>query len=385
MTGLWKSLSTAEATAWRLIVLLSILEAGAYVGNEAARYFWDLTTYVEALDTAFPYRFDQPYPFLYPPIALDLFRLARSHLFELFSIAYVGAVALFLGAYARLAMRRRFEWLLAVGAMGGLGVVSVLSGNVGNVMNLALLGVAFQAAMGNAMSLQLLPVAIGLGALIKPQFALYLGLLLSVERSAKTALIKMVAVGAGVIAIHLAYLVLRPDDWNEYMQAIVKRTVVGNDFGWGPAGFVNHFTESHAGGLIVYLVALIIVGALAFATWRRSRTEQPVSPIALLSLAFIVLTFANPRMPLYDLFAAAIALGVCCAFADRSNVMAWALVLALVINLPPWVIANFARVPSAWPWWLRDLQIGHLVGIGILLVTLSRVGMRGLRENAKPD
>jgi hypothetical protein len=92
----WMSGAGSEVTAWRIVTILSIVEAGAYVGNEAARYFWDLTAYVEALDTLYPYRFDRPYPFLYPPFAADLFRLAKSHLFELFSIAYVAALALFL-------------------------------------------------------------------------------------------------------------------------------------------------------------------------------------------------------------------------------------------------------------------------------------------------
>ena len=134
----------SEATAWRIIAILSVVEAGAYVGTEAARYFWDLTAYVEALDSVYPYRFDKPYPFLYPPFAADLFTLARSHLFELLSIAYVAAIAWFLGTVARLNIRRRFEWLFAITAMGGLGVVSLLSGNVAILMNLTVLALALR-------------------------------------------------------------------------------------------------------------------------------------------------------------------------------------------------------------------------------------------------
>ncbi len=67
--------------------------------------------------------------------------------------------------------------------MGGLGVVSLLSGNVAILINLTVLALALRAAMGKPMALQLLPIAIGFGALIKPQFALYLGLLLCLERS----------------------------------------------------------------------------------------------------------------------------------------------------------------------------------------------------------
>src|SRR5262245_51486304 len=232
--------------AWRLVAILSVVEAGAYVGNESARYFWDLTAYVEALDTTAPYRFDRPYPFLYPPFAADLFTLGRSHLFELFSVAYVAAVVLFLNAFAQLNLRRPFEWLLAVCAMGGLGVVSLLSGNVGVMMNLTLLALVFQAALGNTAALRLLPVAIGLGGLIKPQFLIYLGLLPVLERTWQPAVLKIAAVCTVVAGVQTSYILLRPDDWNEYVQAVIKRTVVEKDYGWGPAAFANHFSQSNS-------------------------------------------------------------------------------------------------------------------------------------------
>ncbi|MDO8678446.1 MAG: hypothetical protein Q7R30_07770 [Acidobacteriota bacterium] len=78
--------AVSETTAWRIAAIMSVVEAGAYIGNEAARYFWDLASYVDALDTANPWRSEKSYPFLYPPFAADLFTLARSHLFELLSI-----------------------------------------------------------------------------------------------------------------------------------------------------------------------------------------------------------------------------------------------------------------------------------------------------------
>ena len=378
--------AVSEATAWRIIAILSIVEAGAYVGTEAARYFWDLTAYVAALDTDFPWRFEDPYPFLYPPFAKDLFTLARSHLFEFLSIAYVGAIALFLTAFGQLNMPRRFEWLFAITAMGGLGVVSLLAGNVAILINLTVLALALQAATGKSPALQLLPIAIGLGALIKPQFALYLGLLLVLERSRKAAVVKALAVGFAVAGVHTLYMLFRPDDWNEYVQAVVKRTVVEKDFAWGPAGFIKLFSGSNGAGFAAYVVALLAVGALAYAAWRKSaRVGQPVPRVGLVSLAFVVLTFANPRIPPYDLYAAAIALGVCCALANRASSMVWALVLALTINLIPWLIDNFTRAPSAYPWWTRHLLIAHLLGIGCLLITLSRVGFRAVQPSRSAD
>lgn len=368
--------AVSATTAWRIIAILSVVEAGASVGMETARYFWDLTAYVQALDTAYPWRFEDPYPFLYPPFAKDLFTLARSHLFELLSIAFVAAAALFLNAFAQLNVPRRFEWLFAITAMGGLGVVSLLSGNVAILMNLTVLALALQAAMGKPIALQLLPIAIGLGALVKPQFALYLGLLLCLERSRVAAVVKTLVVGVAVGGVHALYMLFRPDDWNEYVQAVIKRTVVEKDFAWGPAGFIKNFSDSNGAAFAAYIVAFLLVCALAYAAWQKSiRPGQALPRVSLVCLAFVVLTFANPRIPPYDLYAAAIALSVCCAHANRASSMAWALVLALSINLIPWSIANFARVPSAWPWWMQHLQVTHLLGIGCLLVTLSRTGI----------
>jgi hypothetical protein len=373
-------------TVWRIIAILSVVEAGAYVGIETARYFWDLTAYVGALDTDFPWRFEDPYPFLYPPFAKDLFTLARSHLFELFSIAYVGAIVFFLTTFAQLTMPRRFEWLFASTAMGGLGVVSLLAGNVAIVMNLTVLALALQAAMGKSPALQLLPIAIGLGALIKPQFALYLGLLLVLERSRQAAVIKALIAGVAVAGVHTLYMLFRPDDWNEYVQAVVKRTVVERDFAWGPAGFSKLFSDSYGAAFAAYVAGLMVVGALAYAAWRKSaRTGQLVPRVGLVSLAFVVLTFANPRIPPYDLYAAAIALAVCCALANRMSSMTWALALALAVNLIPWLIDNFTRVPSAYPWWTRHLLITHLLGIACLLVTLSRVGFHAVQPSRGAD
>jgi hypothetical protein len=374
--------AVTEKTAWRIVAILSVVEFGAAVGNESARYFWDLTAYVEALDSAYPYRFDRPYPFLYPPFAADLFTLARSHLFELFSIAYVAAAALFLSAFAQLDMRRRFLWLLAICAMGGLGVVSLQSGNVGVLMNLAVLALAFQAAMGKPISLRLLPIAIGLGALIKPQFGLYLGLLPCVERSRRAAFVKMLAVLVAVVCVYAIYALFRPNDWNEYVQAVIKRTIVEKDFGWGPTLLVRNLTDSNAAAIAAYIVGLLIVGALSYAAWQKSVPIGPMRNVFLVSLAFFVLTFANPRIPFYDVFAAAIALAVCCGLADRGSTFSWVLVVSLAINLVPWLIANFARVPDAYPWWLRSYYIPHSLAIVFLLVTLSRVGFQPAVERS---
>ncbi len=370
----------SENAAWRLIGILSIVAAGAALGDEnpafdGADYFWDLASYVMALDADNPYRSDAKFPFLYPPFAADLFGLARSHLFELMSVAYAGAIVLFLSRFGRLEMPRRFEWLLAVTAMGGLGVVSLKTGNVAIVMNLTLLALLLDAAMGGDRSRVLLPIAIGAGALIKPQFALYLGLLLVIERSRGVAVLKVLATGLSVAAVYASYMLLRPAEWSDYVAGVVNRTISEKDFGWGSAALFMHLTDTTAAALAGFAVTLAAVCALAYFAWQQPVREGLVVPLVPLAcLAFVVLTFANPRVPLYDLYAAGIALVVCCGFAARRE-GAWAMALALAINLVPWLIAEFARTPTAYPAWTTDLLITHMAGLGLLLASLARTGL----------
>lgn len=358
---------------WLIAIALTIISAGAYVGNEAAQYFWDLKIYVESLDSPFPYRYDTPYPFLYPPVAKQLFELARTHLFELLSIGYVAAAALFLWSVAQLQAPRSIAWLAAMTSAGGLGVVSLMSGNVAILLNLTLLAVMLQSALGNAMARTALPVVIAAGALIKPQFVIYAGLLWFIEPSRLRAIVKIAAVVAVVAAVHALYAQLRPFDWSEYTQAVVKRTLVEKDYGWGPGAYITHFTSSNA---IVFGFAaawLAVVALLARAAWRRSAADAP--PVALLSLVFVVLTFANPRTPAYDVYAALTALAVCCAWAAQPRLMLQLLVILLAVNIVPWTISEFARTPTAWPWWATNTHLGHLACFPVLLAGLARHGM----------
>ncbi len=358
-----------QQIAWLLVLGLSIVEAGAYIGNESARYFWDLASYVEALDSPFPYRDQRTFPFLYPPFAADLFWLARSHLFELMTIAYVAAAAVFLWSYSQLHIARKFEWLFAMTAVGGLGIVSIQSGNLAILLNFSLLAVLYRAASGSGAAIAWLPVVIAFGALLKPQFIVYFGVLFVVERSPKSALGKIVAGCVAVAMVYGLYIFFRPFDWNEYVQAVTKRAVVEKDFAWGPAGFMKHWSDSNAAFLASYLIGLAVVGGLAAMAWRTRRND----PIVAASLAFVVLTFANPRLPLYDIYAVAIAVGVCCAVASqRDEVIVWVLIAVLACNAIPWVIREFTRTPAAWPGVLLDLQIGHLFGVLVLLATLAR-------------
>lgn len=367
---------SSENTAWRIAAILAVIAAGAALGDEGAHvypgalYFWDTASYVTALDAVNPYRSDAVFPFLYPPSAADIFKLGRSHLFELMAVAYAGAIALFAATYSRLEIPRKLDWLFAITAMGGMGVVSLKSGNVAITMNFTLLALALGAATGQARSRVLLPGAIGAGALIKPQFALYLGLLFVLERSKKLALIKAVITGIAVAAVYAGYMLLQPAAWNDYVAAVANRTMTEKDFGWGATQLFMHLTGSTTAALTGFAVSFSVVAALC---WTAARRSPQAGALPLTCLALVALTFANPRVPLYDLYAAGIALVVCCALSSSQHV--WVLVAALAINLVPWLISEFARTPAAWPWWAQDYLLSHMTGFMLLLLSLARSGL----------
>ncbi|HYE85253.1 MAG TPA: hypothetical protein VEA16_02770, partial [Vicinamibacterales bacterium] len=225
------------------------------------------------------------------------------------------------------------------------------------------------------------PVVIGFGSLIKPQFVLYLGLLLAVEHSRSMAIAKGAVTALAAAVVHGAYYLLRPADWNEYAQAVVKRTVVERDFGWGPAAFMMHFSQSSAAGAAGYLLALAIAAALAYVAWRkRVAAAVPDSAAFVAALAFVVLTFANPRIPLYDLYAAALAVGVCCALSEDDRRLPLVLAALIAAGLLPWLIANFTRAPTTYSWVTTNLLHFHLLGIFGLLAGLAMTGYNRGRQ-----
>ena len=88
----------------------------------------------------------------------------------------------------------------------------------------------------------------------------------------------------------------------------------------------------------------------------------------------MVLTFANPRVPLYDLYAAGIAVTICRGVSGRA-VNSWAMVVALAVALVPWLVTEFTKTPLAWPWWTLDYLVADMAGMAVLLIALARTGL----------
>ncbi len=240
------------------------------------------------------------------------------------------------------------------------------------LLNLGVLGVSLYAATGSDLARAALPLVVFGGALIKPQFIVYAGLLLLIEQPLKRAAAKAVAVIVAAGSVHAVYTQLRPDDWREYTDALLKRTVVEKDFAWGPAGFIKQFSDANSAAFAAFVIGFLIVAALAYQAWRRS---QQVAAPARVSLVFVALTFANPRMPPYDVFVALLALAVCCAYAAQPKLLTRLLGVLLAINLVPWVIKEFTRAPGAWPGVLQNVQLGHLLALFGLLAALALTGL----------
>jgi hypothetical protein len=119
----------------------------------------------------------------------------------------------------------------------------------------------------------------------------------------------------------------------------------------------------------------VCVAALSYVAWQKAvRSGTHVPLVSAACLAFVVLTFANPRLPLYDLHAAGIAVAICCGIAGRAA-NSRGMVVALAVGLVPWLVMEFTKTPLAWPWWTRDYLVAHMAGMAVLLIALARTGL----------
>ena len=186
------------------------------------------------------------------------------------SIAYVAAVMFFLVVYSRLTMARRFEWLFAITAMGGMGVVSLKTGNFAIAMNFTLLALVLDAAaMGSSRSLILLPIAIAAGALIKPQFLLYLGLLVLV-RPLRSAAMRMAGAALAVLVVHVAYIVSGQQGVERLRRQCEPSHDDGKGLRLGIGGVIYARRElEYCRVRGVRPVVLFCVAALSYVAWQR--------------------------------------------------------------------------------------------------------------------
>jgi hypothetical protein len=280
--------------------------------------FWDLGIYEKAVSSFHlgenPYALTGYLSFVYHPLVLRFMAMFGTHLKEVLILLYIGSLTFFLISLRNIYM----GWLSSFLAFAycGVGTISIGSGNITVFMHLILLGVLLNSiALENKDSeISYNPFILSalVFSIVKPYMLSYLfiPIIISWGTPHGHLIRRNIAIkGIAVLMILLASSIYFGNEFYDFLIAVKRQTIGKHDLGYGIAMFFYEYYSS-AGNLIYRAFALqfIIVGALiVLALWLSKRNGLIQSPNFVLLLYFL-LTLANPRLKVYDLFPALIAL-----------------------------------------------------------------------------
>ncbi|CAD6548562.1 hypothetical protein LMG27952_04743 [Paraburkholderia hiiakae] len=356
--------------------------------------FWDYKVYAYALDQfkrgANPY-IPHGFPFVYPPIFLNLFSRIPFHWLYL---AFVVASLLYLACSVRHA---DFVVAGALGFLtGGAGVGGILTGNFaifGHLLIIALFYAASQDASGSARSSEhasrpshratakycALVFFIALFASIKIYFLTYALVFFFISRGMRY----FFAVPLCVALATIAQLALEPRLWTDFETLLRWQMLAQNDSGLVLFGILEQHVRalSTLDDVLFYeavVVALFVYAVNPLRGRRLMVAENENVPGRL----FYILAFClalNPRMKEYD-----IAPFFACCYVSlfqsskgdnrMDRVIFYAVPLAFIAA---WIVAKFGHVYYA-------LDVSWFIGVYFVFFVVS-LRQRALRVSARTD
>lgn len=349
-------------------------------------FFWDLGIYEKAVGVfnagGNPYELNGYLSFVYHPLVLRFMALFGNYL----GIALMGAYLASLIFYISSLGSNRSWWLYSFLAFAycGLGTISIGSGNVTVFFHLALLGLllrnirdeeAFGVRFSKLTVVFILTVVVF--SLVKPYMLAYL--LIPLVSTWKTAWQKSIwsftLMAAGLLALTLLLSSLYfGAEFQSFLSAVQGQTIGKRDLGYG---LVMYFYEYYlsAGSLIyrAFVLHFAILSALILIVlFLGNRSGRLNSPRFALLLYFL-LTILNPRLKVYDIFPALIALFIFASPLKQILTSKWLFVIAYALSLSQLVgTPLFAHTGIlSDPLNVYYLTMG-LVLIGLLPVLLSK-------------
>jgi hypothetical protein len=334
--------------------------------------FWDYKVYASALDQfshgANPYS-PQAFPFVYPPIFLNLFSPIP---FRGLYLAFVCATLIYL-VYSL----RHSNFLIA-GALGfltgGAGVGGILTGNFAIFAHLLIIALCYSAAQekGRATARYwVLAFFIVLFSSIKIYFLTYALVFFFLPKGMRY----LFAVPVCVALATIAQFTLEPRLWHDFETMLRWQMLTQNDSGLVLFGILEQHvrTLSALDDLLIY--ELIVIGLFVYAV-KPFRGLRVMATEEIPGKLFYILAFAmalNPRMKEYDIgpfFA-------CCyvsLFQSSNNdnrmdrVFFYAVPLAFIAA---WIVVKFGHVYYA-------LDIAWFIGVYFVFFVVS-MRQRALR------
>ena len=350
--------------------------------------FWDLGIYEKAVgvfNTAGnPYELNGYLSFVYHPLVLRFMALFGNYLGIALMGAYLASLLFFLSSLGS----NRSWWLYSFLAFAycGIGTISISSGNVTVFFHLTLLGIllrsirneeALEDSSSKLTGVFILTVVIF--SLVKPYMLAYL--LIPLVSTWKTAQQKSIWTLTFLAGSLLALILLLSSlyfgtEFQSFLSAVQGQTIGKHDLGYG---LVMYFYEYYlsAGSLIYRAFVLhfaILSAIILIVLFLAKRSGLHNSARFTLPLYFL-LTILNPRLKVYDLFPALIALFIFASPLRQGLMAKWLFVIGYALSL-----SQLAGTPLfAHTGTLSDplnvyyLTMG-LVFIGLLPALISKLG-----------
>lgn len=308
--------------------------------------FWDLGIYEKAIEVfrsgGNPYELNGYLSFVYHPLVLRFMALIGSHLDIALMVAYVGSLLFFLISLGS----NRSWWLYAFLAFAycGIGTISIGSGNVTAFFHLILLGILLRhisngenngVVSSNGFLVFILLVL--LFSLVKPYMLAYLLIPMALtwksnqQRSTWTLVLLAASFLALILILSSLYF---GAEFQSFLSAVQGQTIGKRDLGYG---LVMYFYEYYlsAGTLIyrAFVLHFAILGAILLITLFLAKRSGGLNTSRFALLLYFLLTILNPRLKVYDLFPALIALFIYASAFEQSKIIKFLFVIAYALSL----------------------------------------------------
>ena len=308
--------------------------------------FWDLGIYEKAVNVfnagGNPYELNGYLSFVYHPLVLRVMAWFGSYLGLALITLYIVSLLFFFISLDN----NRSWWLYSFLAFAycGIGTISIGSGNITVFFHLVMLGIllksitneqTLKANSGRLITSFILAVAVF--SLVKPYMLAYL--LIPLVMTWKTHQQKSVWSLTFLAGLVLALTLLLSSlyfgaEFQSFLSAVQGQTIGKRDLGYGLAMYFYEYYLS-AGSLIyrAFILHFAILGAILLITLFLAKRSGALNTSRFALLLYFLLTILNPRLKVYDLFPALIALFIYASAFEQSKIVKFLFVIAYALSL----------------------------------------------------
>ena len=308
--------------------------------------FWDLGIYEKAINVfnanGNPYELNGYLSFVYHPLALRVMAWFGTYIGPTLIATYIASLLFFLYVLGS----NRSWWLYSFLAFAycGIGTISIGSGNVTVFFHLILLGLlmksitdeqTLKASSGKLTATFILAVV--LFSVVKPYMLAYLliPLVMTWKTHQQRSVWILTFLAGSVLVLTLLFSSLYfGAEFQSFLSAVQGQTIGKRDLGYGLVMYFYDYYLS-AGSLIyrAFVLHFAILGTILLITLFLAKRSGAFNSSRFALLLYFLLTILNPRLKVYDLFPALIALFIYVSAFEQSKIIKFFFVIAYTLSL----------------------------------------------------